>query len=131
MSPAGFDGQLEEAVTSSLVNGYLPCAVALKLAERLNVEASVVGDTVERLGLRISDCQLGCFKLEKARHEDLDEKNFSRELIEAIKSSTVEGRLACATAHQLSRDIRTGLRETGDAATKLKVKVSHCQLNCF
>lgn len=134
MSPANFTEDrdtIEEAVMASLVGGYLPCPVALKLSARLNVETRAVGDTVDRLGIRITDCQLGCFNVEKARHDDLDDKLFSREVTEGVQSSLVDGRLPCSAAHDLSREVRVSLREIGDAATKMKIKISHCQLNCF
>ncbi len=134
MSPANFTEdkeRLEEAVTASLVGGYLPCPVALKLSARLNVETKAVGDTVDRLGIRITECQLGCFKVEKARHDDLDDKLFSQEVIEGVQGSLVDSRLSCMAAHDLGQEIKVSLREIGDAATKMKIKISHCQLNCF
>ena len=52
---------LEERIMSSLTNGKLPCAVALKIAEDLGVSPRKVGDTANELGIRIASCQLGCF----------------------------------------------------------------------
>ena len=56
------DTELEEKVTSSLVDGRLPCAVAFKIAKELKVSPREVGETADKLGIRIARCQLGCFQ---------------------------------------------------------------------
>ena len=52
---------LQEEIEASLVNGKLPCAVAFKVAEKLRVSPKKVGDMANKLNVRISSCQLGCF----------------------------------------------------------------------
>jgi hypothetical protein len=53
--------QIEEAIRASLVNGKLPCPVAFKISRDLNVSTKVIGDTANKLDIKISNCQLGCF----------------------------------------------------------------------
>ncbi|MCL4535276.1 MAG: tRNA (N6-threonylcarbamoyladenosine(37)-N6)-methyltransferase TrmO [Bacteroidetes bacterium] len=53
---------LVEAVRRSLVNNKLPCAVAYRLADELGVHVSEVGHAADASGVKISFCQLGCFK---------------------------------------------------------------------
>ena len=53
--------ELEEKIKSSLVTGKLPCVVAFKIAEELKVGPREVGDTANKLSIRICNCQLGCF----------------------------------------------------------------------
>jgi hypothetical protein len=52
---------LKEELEASLVNGKLPCAVAFKIARKLKVTPREVGDTANKLNIRIVSCQLGCF----------------------------------------------------------------------
>jgi hypothetical protein len=52
---------LEEEMRASLVNGKLPCAVAFKIARKLKVSPKQVGDAANKLNIKISSCQLGCF----------------------------------------------------------------------
>jgi len=52
---------LEEEMRASLVNGKLPCAVAFKIARKLKVSPRQVGNAANRLNIKISSCQLGCF----------------------------------------------------------------------
>ncbi len=52
---------LEEELKASLVNGRLPCAVAFGIGRKLKVSPKKVGDMANRLNVKISNCQLGCF----------------------------------------------------------------------
>jgi hypothetical protein len=52
---------LEKELRASLVNGKLPCTVAFKIAKKLKVAPRQVGDTANKLGIKIVSCQLGCF----------------------------------------------------------------------
>lgn len=41
--------------------GYLTCEEAHQLAEAENVTLATVGKAVQAVGVKIRDCQLGCF----------------------------------------------------------------------
>ena len=45
-----------------MVDGKLPCAVAFKIARKLKITPKQVGDTANKLKIRVSNCQLGCFQ---------------------------------------------------------------------
>ena len=53
--------RLEGEINASLVNGKLPCAVAFKIADKLQINARQVGDMANKLNIKIASCQLGCF----------------------------------------------------------------------
>ncbi len=53
--------ELEEKVKASLLEGKLPCSVAFKIARELKVSPGEVGETTNKMKIRISTCQLGCF----------------------------------------------------------------------
>ncbi len=55
------NAEIEKKIKSSLVNGKLPCVVAFKIAEELQVGPRAVGDTATKLSIKICGCQLGCF----------------------------------------------------------------------
>jgi hypothetical protein len=55
------DAKLEARIKSSLINGRLPCPSAFLIAKELNLELKEVGEAVDKLGIRVSDCQLGLF----------------------------------------------------------------------
>ena len=55
----------------------------------------------------------------------------SAELEKKIKSSLVDGRLPCAVAFQIAREVKVSPREVGEAVNRLSVKICTCQLGCF
>jgi hypothetical protein len=67
-NPAGLSsGQLatlENRVRDSLTNDYLPCAIAFKIAQDMGVPVIAVGQLADKIGHRITGCQIGCFKVE-------------------------------------------------------------------
>ncbi len=53
------------------------------------------------------------------------------DLIEAIKKSSVNGRLTCEQAHRLAKGLNVPLKEIGALCDELNIKISVCQLGCF
>ncbi|MFC2035328.1 hypothetical protein ACFLUJ_04290 [Chloroflexota bacterium] len=53
--------ELDGKIEASLINGKLPCPSTFKIAEQLNVSTKEVGEACDKLGVKISSCQLGCF----------------------------------------------------------------------
>ena len=123
--------ELEEKVTASLVDGQLPCPVTFQIAQVLKVSPREIGETVDNLGIRIVNCQLGCFQVEKATHQDLNGIDIKKMLVEEIETVLVNGKLLCAVALELARKLKVAPKEVGDTATKQKIKISGCQLGCF
>ena len=52
---------LENELKASLVNGRLPCAEAFRISRKLKISPMTVGDMANKLGVKISGCQLSCF----------------------------------------------------------------------
>jgi len=122
---------LEEEIIASAVNGQIPCAVAFKIAERLKSVPRVIGDKANELKVRIINCQLGCFYVEKATHEDLEGRFIDIQLTGEVQTALVQGKLPCKVAFQIAKKLKAGRKQVGDAATKLKIKIADCQLGCF
>ena len=59
---AEVSGALKEAISSRLVEGKIPCRVIWEIASERKLTKIEVAGAIETLELRISDCQLGCFK---------------------------------------------------------------------
>jgi hypothetical protein len=53
--------KLIEEILKKAVDGKLTCAAARKIAEDAGVSYSEIGSAANELGVRIKDCQLGCF----------------------------------------------------------------------
>ncbi|HBR22582.1 MAG TPA: hypothetical protein DD713_08490 [Nitrospiraceae bacterium] len=52
---------LEEEIKRKAVKGKLSCSAARKIAEETGVTYKIVGNAADRLKIKITDCQLGCF----------------------------------------------------------------------
>ncbi len=59
------NSELEAKIRASLVDGRLPCPVCFQIAQELNVSLKEVGEAVDALKIRVSDCQLGLFSKAK------------------------------------------------------------------
>ena len=125
------DNDLEKQITDALVDGRLSCPVAFKVAEKANVAPKVVGEKVDELGIRISNCQLGCFGKEKATHEELAGVPLDENIAKAVREALVGEGVPCASAYELARKLKVARRKVGDTATQLKIHVINCQLGCF
>jgi hypothetical protein len=55
------DTNLEAKIKSALINDRLPCPAAFQIAKDLNIDIKEVGEAVDKLGIRVNDCQLGLF----------------------------------------------------------------------
>lgn len=53
------------------------------------------------------------------------------ELETKIKASLVDGRLPCAIAFRIAKELKVSPRDVGEAANRLSVKICSCQLGCF
>ncbi len=53
------------------------------------------------------------------------------ELDKRIQESLVEGKLPCATAFQIAKELKVSTKEIGEACNRKGIKVRSCQLGCF
>lgn len=53
--------ELKEEMLKKAMDGRISCAVARQLAEKLALPYKEVGAAANELGIKIKDCQLGCF----------------------------------------------------------------------
>lgn len=116
-------------VRASLVDGKLPCTVAFRIAGELGLEPKEVGDLADELDIKISRCQLGLFGQEQRMVEPA--QDVAEELTERLKTSLVEGRLPCAKAWEIARELGIKRARVGRAADALGIRISQCQLGCF
>ncbi len=53
--------QLERILESRAENGRIDCRAAFEAANELGVSLDVVGKTLNKLEIKVTHCQLGCF----------------------------------------------------------------------
>jgi len=55
------ESDIASAIKGAVVDGRLPCARAFELAKELDVPVSRIGKACDEMGVKITNCQLGCF----------------------------------------------------------------------
>jgi len=128
--PATKSKILEEKVKASLKDGYLPCGIAFKIAYEENVPKIAVGETADRLGHRITNCQIGCFKVDKTVFDDTALKT-NDEIISGIEKLKDADELTCEKVFELAKELKVAPMLLGNTATLKGWKVRRCQLGCF
>ena len=123
--------ELEALVGRSLKEGYLPCPVAWKIARQAGVSRLAVGEVVDRLGIRICDCQIGFFSKEKTVYSDPGNQDTDVKLLEELKTQDETDQLTCAKVFDISRNFRLKPLTVSHHAGALGLKIQQCQLGCF
>jgi len=52
-------------------------------------------------------------------------------VLQAVQEAAKDGRLTCAGAHQLAKELGVNLLVVGEACDEMKIKIKACQLGCF
>ncbi|MFC1943046.1 hypothetical protein ACFLWO_00475 [Chloroflexota bacterium] len=123
--------QLEDTVKASLKDGYLPCAVAFKIAKEAQVPKVAVGEMTDRLGIRIMNCQIGCFKVEKTIHDNSAQEDLDDEIVSKLNALKENNELTCANVFDLAQHLKSTPMAIADAANLRDLKIHNCQLGCF
>ena len=90
-----------------------------------------VGDVTDHLAVRITDCQIGCFKVDKTAHDDQVPGSLDAEMITLLEALHESRRLTCAKVFDLAREFKLKPMAIADEANRRRIKVSECQLGCF
>ena len=123
-------GRLETAVTASLREGYLACPVAWRIAKDFDVPRIAVGAVMDKRGVRVTDCQIGFFRVDKTPYQGNAPRQPSPELATGLKELDGACRLTCSAVFERARQIKTTPLEGSDAANILGLKNRSCQLGC-
>jgi len=134
-NPAGLSpeklAELEGSVEASLKDGYLACPVAWTLAKKSGVPRIAVGTMTDKLGFRITDCQLGCFKVDKTLYSEPPREILSPELISELERLNNEKQLTCEKTFEISAKYGQKPMVVGNEASARNMKIRNCQLGCF
>ncbi len=123
--------QLEDTVKASLKDGYLPCAVAFKIAKEAQVPKVAVGEMTDRLGIRVTNCQIGCFKVDKTIHDNSAHEDLDDGIVSKLNALKENNELTCANVFGLAQQLKSTPMAIADAANLRDLKIGNCQLGCF
>ena len=123
--------QLEDAVNAALKDGYIACPAGWRIAKNVGVSRLDVGVTIDRLGVRVTDCQLGCFGVSKTPYTGSVTEPFGEDAARRVGLLSEEGELTCANVFALAGELNVKPRAVADAANVRGHKLRQCQLGCF
>ena len=123
--------KLESSVQASLKDGFLSCPAAWRIAKEANVHKIAVGKITDRLGIRITDCQIGCFKVDKTIHDNLTHKKIDNTIVTTLETLEKNHELTCAKVFDLALQQRLTPMAIADVANLRNWKIHSCQLGCF
>ncbi len=123
--------QLEDMVKASLKGGYLPCAVAFRIAKEAQVPKVAVGEMTDKLGIRVTDCQTGCFKVDKTIHDNSAHKDIDDRIVSRLDALKENNELTCAIVFDLAEQLKSTPMAVADAANLRNLKIYSCQLGCW
>ncbi len=125
------DKRVMTAVQERAEKGKLPCAVAFRIAEELGTTPLAVGRAADALGVRLVRCQLGLFGYGESKSVVEPANEVTPELEQAIQEGLILGRLPCPVAWAIAARFRMPKLHVVNAAEKLGIRVSQCQLGAF
>ena len=123
--------RLESAVRAAAKGGYVPCPVGWRIARDLGVSRLDVGAMVDRLGIRITDCQLGCFKVGKTPAAGEPSEPVSEEVARGVEALHGKDELTCSNVFALAKELKVKPLAVANAANTRGYKIRQCQLGCF
>ena len=123
--------RLEAAVKEAGSEGSVACPSGWKLARDLGVSRLDVGVMIDRLGLRVTNCQLGCFKESKTARIGAVAEPADEEVARRVEALRDKDELTCANVFALAQELKVKPMTVADAANARGYKLRQCQLGCF
>ena len=123
--------QLEKAVKAAVKDGYVACPSGWKLATDAGVSRLDVGAMIDRLGIRVTDCQLGCFTVGKTPYAGSVTEPLGEEVARRVEALREKGELTCPAVFALARELKVKPKSVAEAANVRGHKIRQCQLGCF
>jgi hypothetical protein len=118
-------------VKTALNCSHLSCPVAWTIAKNAGVPRIAVGALTDKLGARVTDCQIGCFKVDKTLYDGPATEKLTDELLKKIDTLNSEGRLTCEQAFELAKEYGVKPMTLGNETIARGIKIRECQLGCF
>ncbi|MBE0636787.1 hypothetical protein IH601_12380 [Candidatus Bipolaricaulota bacterium] len=124
---------IESAVLSALRDAKLPCAFAFRIAQENAWTPAEVGEEADRLGVRISRCQLGLFGYDVFRQKGIIQElgEVPGDVTVSLRAVDVDGQVPCEALWRIANEHGLPRVVIACAAETLELRVAPCQLGCF
>jgi hypothetical protein len=123
--------ELAAKIKKTAAEGRMPCAVAFKIAEDMDIKPAEVGVALDIFEIRITKCQMGIFGYDKGNKIERPVGQAPDTLESAIRKKLAGGKLACRQAWQIAEESGIGKMDVTAACDAMGIKVSPCQLGAF
>lgn len=123
--------RIAEAVKKSAVEEKITCTAAHEIAAKMGVSPADVGATIDLLGIRINECQLGLYGYRPQRKIVKPAKEVSPSLEETINGRKKDNRISCLSCFEIAENLGIDRMEISAACEALKIKISPCRLGSF
>jgi hypothetical protein len=123
--------RIKDPLTRRVKNNELPCALAFKIADDLNVSAAEVGKTADLLEIMLVKCQLGLFGYSPEKKIVKPQTPENQNLESTIRDSLIDGKLSCERAWEISRSFDVPKMTVSAVCEQLEIKIMPCQLGAF
>jgi hypothetical protein len=101
------------------------------MASDKNVSRLDIGAMIDKIGIRITDCQLGCFKVSKTAYQGAAPQPVSDEVTRHIETLSKSAEFTCKKLHDIARELHVKPISIAEAVNVKGCKIQQCQLGCF
>jgi len=124
---------IESTILSVLRDAKLPCAFAFRIAKDNGWTPAQVGREADRLGVRISRCQLGLFGYEVFRQKGIIHTlgDVPGDVTVSLRAASVNDQISCEALWRIGKEHGLPRVAMACAAETLDLRVAPCQLGCF
>jgi hypothetical protein len=128
---AALDEKIAEKIRERMKDNGITCAGAHNVARDMGVSPQEVGVAIDLMEIKIRQCQLGFFGKKGREELTPEEEEKAPEILEAVESRLVEGRLPCVAAWEIADEKGVQRIAVALACGKKGIKISRCQLGAF
>lgn len=125
------DENLKKAILAQTKDNNIACKKAEEIAGGKVVDIAQVGKAIDILNINIVECQLGLFGYGDTKKIVQPAKEVAAELKTKIEQALQNGKLSCASAWKIAKDLNIPRMRVCAACETLKIKVKPCQLGAF
>ena len=122
---------LKQEVLQAAKENNVGCPVAEEIARRKAVALGDIGIALDLLNINITECQLGLFGHSPQKKIVQPAKEVASGLKQAINDALSNGRLPCAAAWEIAKQLKLPRMKVSTACEALKIKIKPCQLGAF
>ncbi len=132
---------LYQALANFEKNGKIDCASAHTIAAQLNLSPIEIGKNLDRIGLKVTRCQLGLFGYGQQKKKFNPDFEVSSKINDRIKqaqsnqdqtnSIQIDDCISCLTCWDMAKDLILSRLDMGSACEKNKIRIKPCQLGIF